>query len=155
MQRYETQDGAMRRALAEAHARIDWLEADGARKDEKMADMRKEMTVMGVESRRKDAEIELYKKMLEDAGIKIKKLESSEKYHDGPNVPTSTGSLTMRQMQRQAVETRRAASTGRGPGREAGHEAGHEGTTAKIAPGAPSRSASAGRPGARTAAGRT
>ncbi len=85
------------------------------------------------EIKRKDAEIAAYKELLKKAGIEVKRLKASEAYHDGAHVPTSKGSLTMRQMQKEIVDERRAASTGRRPGREEGHE----GTTSKIDPDAP------------------
>ena len=70
------------------------------------------------EIKRKDAEIAAYKELLKKAGIEVERLRASEAYHDGAHVPTSKGSLTMRQMQKEIVDERRAASTGRRPGRE-------------------------------------
>ena len=144
---YITQERALQRALAKAHAVIDGLrekvrgmeeeagraaagiasrDVDCARKDAEIA--RKDAEIA-----RKDAEIARLRAMLEKEGIEIKRLKASEAYHDNAHAPTSKGTLTMRQMQKEAVEGRRRASTGRRPGRERGHE----GTTSKIGPGAP------------------
>ena len=127
--RYVTDETALRRALAEAYAIIDGLRAkirrmeeDAERRDAEMVQSDvdakckdAEIKRKDAEIKRKDAEIAAYKELLKKAGIEVKRLKASEAYHDGAHVPTSKGSLTMRQMQKEIVDERRAASTGRRP----------------------------------------